>query len=167
MARKAFALVVCCLTLAGAPLAHAGPFGVLSAWGETPDFAPRGLMANRDVANWLMTLPQGDGSFAGNAIGQQTSTQIFGNQPIGGQAYQFMPAPSPARLAEASVARQLFDAEAMGSAPYRFLNLLAQSTIVAGNIEAGSASVEGRSASAAADSATPRAHSETCTCTHK
>jgi len=169
MARKAFALLTCCFALAGAPSAQADPFGALYSWRETPNFAPHGLTTNPDIAKWLMTLPQ-PGSWREAGTDQAMNTEMFAGKPMGGVGYGLSPGaapPSLARVAEASVARQLFDAEPMGSAPYRFLNPLAQSAIVAGNIEVGGASVEGRSASAAADSATPRAHSETCTCTHK
>jgi hypothetical protein len=162
MARTTFALFLACAAVLGAPAAYAGPFGTLYSWRETLGFAPRGLTGDPDIARWLMTLPHSDG-WPEPTIDQAMSTQIFGDSPIGGEAYHFSPGePSNASadVAQATVARQLFDAEPMGSEPYRFTNPLAPSTAVAQNIQPGSGpGLEGRSASA------PRsAELETCTC---
>ena len=162
MARTTFALFLSCAAVLGAPAAYAGPFGSLYSWRETPGFTPRGLTGDPDIARWLMTLPRSD-SWPEPTMDQAMSTQIFGDTPIGGEASHFAPgAPANtwAHVAEATVARQLFDAEPMGSEPYRFTNPLAPSTAVAQNIQPGSGpGLEGRSASA------PRsAELETCTC---
>jgi len=74
--------------------AQASPFGELYSWQEMPDFAPRGLTTGPDVAKWLMTLPPPD-----NLFNAQSST---------------------AEHAEATLSRELFDAEPIGSEPYRF-----------------------------------------------
>jgi hypothetical protein len=98
------------------------------------------------------------------------NAEMFDGKPMGGMGYGFSPGAAPtssAQVADASVARQLFDAEAMGSQPYRFTNPLAQSTAIAANIEGTGANIEGRSASDGTDSETPRVHLETCTCLHK
>jgi hypothetical protein len=169
MARKAFALFACCFALAGAPSAQADPFGALYSWRETPDFFPQGLTTNPDIAKWLMTLPQ-PGSWREAGTDQAMNTEIFNGKPTAGVAYGLSPGAAPtssAQVADASVARQLFDAEPMGSQPYRFTNPLAQLTALAANIDGTGANIEGRSASDGTDSATPRVHLETCTCLHK
>jgi hypothetical protein len=167
VARKAFTLLACCFALAGAPLAHARPFGVLYSWREAPDFSAHGLATNPDIAQWLMTLPQ-PGNWREPGADQAMRSELFDDKPLAGEVHHFSPARSSSeQVADASVARQLFDAEPMGSAPYRFTNPLAQSTAVAANTERGGASIEGRSASDVANSATPRVASETCTCLHK
>jgi hypothetical protein len=162
MARKTFALFLSCAVVLGASTVFAGPFGTLNSWRETPDFGPRGLTTDPDIAKWLMTLPRSD-SWPEPILNQAMSTEIFGEKPIGGEAYQLSASAISkvsVDVADASVARQLFDAEPMGSEPYRFTNPLAHSAAIAKNIQPGSgASFEGRSASAPR-----RADLETCTC---
>jgi hypothetical protein len=162
MARKTFALFTSCAVVLGASTAYAGPFGTLSSWRETPDFGPRGLTTNPDIAKWLMTLPRSD-SWPEPILDQAMNPEIFGEKPIGGEAYQLSVSAissGSAQVADASVARQLFNAEPMGSEPYRFTNPLAHPAAIAENIQPGSgAALEGRSASASR-----RADLETCTC---
>ena len=167
MARKAFTLLACCFALAGAPLAHARPFGVLYSWRETPDFsAARFDDQSRHRA--MADDSAAAGQLARARCGPSDEIRTPRRQACCGRGYHFSPARSSSeQVADASVARQLFDAEPMGSAPYRFTNPLAQSTAVAANTERGGANIEGRSASDVANSATPRVTSETCTCLHK
>jgi len=170
MRRKTLALFLVCVPLLGTSAAYAGPFGSLYSWRETPNFAPRGLTSDPDIARWLMRLPPVD-SWPTAVTDHAVTTGVFDDRPIGGQAYHLSAGATsnpPAHIADASVARQVFNAEPMGAEPYRFTSPLAGSTAVAENVQPGSgASFEGRSVSGAAHFAPRGVDLETCTCMHE
>ncbi|MEA2840493.1 MAG: hypothetical protein QOF41_1823 [Methylobacteriaceae bacterium] len=151
MTRTVFAPLACCIALLSAPALRAEPFGALSSWQKPALLAPNGSVADPAIANWLMRLPQSDGPSKPSTIGAAPSSELFDVTPIGGELYRFSPAApanSPGSLAQADVARQLFDATFIGDEPGGFSSAVSQSRAVAQNAEL-RASVEGRSVSKA------------------
>jgi hypothetical protein len=93
-------------------------FGDLHAAAEARPFAPSGLLADPDVAKWLMTLPS-DAAPEPAAPEATIEAQLLDPAPIGGEVYHFAAvAPAAATPAIAALSPQMFAAHPIGRQAY-------------------------------------------------
>jgi hypothetical protein len=93
-------------------------FGDLHAAAEARPFAPSGLLADPDVAKWLMTLPSDAGPEPA-APEASVEAQLLDPAPIGGEIYHFAAAaPAAETPAIAALSPQMFAAHPIGREAY-------------------------------------------------
>jgi hypothetical protein len=89
-------------------------FGDLHAAAEAQPFAPSGLLADPDIAKWLMTLPS-DAALEPAAPEATIEAQLLDPAPIGGEVYHFAAAaPAAETPAIAALSPQMFAAHPIG-----------------------------------------------------
>jgi hypothetical protein len=118
---KAILRFACVAGLISSLPCAAQTFGDLHATADVRPFAPSGLLADPDVAKWLMTLPS-DAALEPAAPEATIEAQLLDPAPIGGEVYHFaaaapavVDAPAVAETpAIAALSPQMFAAHPIG-----------------------------------------------------
>ena len=93
-------------------------FGDLHAAAKARPFAPSGLLADPDIAKWLLTLPS-DAAPEPAAPEAPVEAQLLDPAPIGGEVYHFAAAaPAAETPAIAALSPQMFAAHPIGREAY-------------------------------------------------
>jgi hypothetical protein len=115
---KAILRFACLAGLLSALPCAAQTYGDLHAAADARPFAPSGLLADPDIAKWLMTLPS-DTALEPAAPEAPVEAQLFDPAPIGGEIYHFAAAaPAAETPAIAALSPQMFAAHPIGRESY-------------------------------------------------
>jgi hypothetical protein len=116
---KAILRFACLAGLISSLPCAAQTFGDLHAPAEARPFAPSGLLADPDIAKWLLTLPS-DAALEPPAPEAPVEAQLLDPAPIGGEVYHFAAAAPVAAEAPATAALspQMFAAHPIGRQAY-------------------------------------------------
>jgi hypothetical protein len=117
---KAILRFACLAGLLSALPCAAQTYGDLHAAADARPFAPSGLLADPDIAKWLMTLPS-DAALEPAAPEAPVEAQLLDPAPIGGEVYHFAAAEPAAAEAPAiaALSPQMFAAHPIGREAYR------------------------------------------------
>jgi hypothetical protein len=115
---KAILRFACLAGLISALPCAAQTFGDLHAAADARPFAPSGLLADPDIAKWLMTLPS-DAAFEPAAPEAPVEAQLLDPAPIGGEIYHFAAvAPAAETPAIAALSPEMFAAHPIAREAY-------------------------------------------------
>jgi hypothetical protein len=118
MRMKAILRFACLAGLISSLPCAAQTFGDLHTAADARPFAPSGLLADPDIAKWLMTLPS-DAALEPAAPEAPIEAQLLDPAPIGGEIYHFAAAaPAAETPAIAALSPQMFAAHPIGRQAY-------------------------------------------------